>query len=257
MMTLLSRLAFPSACLALAACAAPAQTARPPLSASEHLAEADRHEADARALQANAAAIERAGTPTRVTCGDTALDTLSTSGTERLPLSPPCWAGEVATVRRDRAHAAELLADARRHRIQAREMVRTQVKWCSGLPLAELEHSPFDHREDLAAVQAELEGDRLRGARIRFKPVAGLTAEWMRQTLACHQAMARSMGFEPTHLSSCPSVVLGAHAEVSETPRGVEVVIRAVDADAALVIYARAEALLDAEPDAEPAATEP
>jgi hypothetical protein len=228
------------------ACAAPAQTVRPPMSAAEHLAEAERHDADARSLEESAAAVERTGAPTPYTCGDTASTELVTSGTERLHILPPCWAGEAEAIRRDRLHAAQLRDEARRHRIQARELVRAEQKWCAGLPTAELDHTPFDHREDLRAIQAELEGDRLRGARIRFKPVKGLSAEWMRQTLACHQAMASSKGFHSNHLANCPSTVPGARTEVLETPEGVEVVIRALEPEAALIIYARAEALLEA-----------
>lgn len=240
----------------LAACSQPAHTVRPPLSAGDHLAEADRHDADARALEETAAGLERTGTPTPATCGDVARDELTTSGTERLHLLPPCWSGEVATVRRARQHAETLRADARRHRIQARELVLAQQRWCATLPEAELDHTPFDHREDLRGVTAELDGDRVRGARVRFKPVNGLSAAWLRQTLACHQALAAAEGYDATrHLATCPSAVEHAVTIVEETPAGLEVVIRSDDAAAALIIYGRAEALLGnpLEPD-EPAA---
>jgi hypothetical protein len=239
----------------LASCSQPAHTVRPPLSAGEHYAEAERHDADARALEETAAGLERTGTPTPATCGDVALNELTTSGTERLHLLPPCWSGEVATVRRARQHADKLRTDARRHRIQARELVLAQQRWCASLPEAELDHTPFDHREDLRGVTAELEGDRLRGARIRFKPVRGLSAAWLRQTLACHQALAAAEGYASAHLAACPSAVAHAITNVEETPAGLEVVIRSDDAATALVIYGRAEALLGnpVEPD-EPAA---
>lgn len=234
-----------SSTVLLAACATPReQTTRPPLSAGQHFAEAERREAQARELEADAAAAERTGVPTQATCGDVASTELITSGGERLHVSPPCWAGEASAIRRDRAHAAQLRVEARRHRIQARELVREQERWCAGLPAAELDHSPFDHREDLRSVRAELDGDRLRGARIRFKPVTGLTAEWMRRTLACHQAIAAASG-EPEPLSGCPSVIRGAQVTVTEAPDGLEVVIRADEPVVAQLIYARAEALLD------------
>lgn len=226
------------------ACSQPAHTARPPMSAGDHLAEAERHDNEARALEESAASIESRGTPTPATCGDVAMTELTTSGTERLRILPPCWSGEVATIRRAQQHAAKLRADARRHRIQARELVLTQQRWCASLPEAELDHSPFDHREDLRGVSAELDGDRVRGARIRFKPVPGLSAEWLRQTLACHQALAAAEGYDTGHLGSCPSAVEHAHTTVVETPAGLEVVVRSDDPGAALIIYARAEALL-------------
>ena len=215
------------------------------MTAQDHLSEAERHEADARALEARAADKERAGTPTPYTCGDSALNELATSGGERLHIQTPCWAGERSAIQRDRTAAERLRAEAKEHRSKARAMVLSERKWCAGLPASELDHTPFDHREDVASVRAELDGDKLRGARVRFRKVPGLTADWLRQTLACHQALAATSGYDPTHLSTCPSVVAGAQTTVIEDPRGLEVVVRADDAAAALVVYARAEALLD------------
>lgn len=229
----------------IAACAGPAHTAPPPLAAQEHLAEADRHDADARALEQRAAEAEKLGTPSQYTCGDVALTEMATSGGERLRILPPCWSGEAATIERDRAMALRLRADARQHRAQARSLVTAKQQWCAGLPASELDHTPFDHHEDIATVRAEREGNRIRGARIRFAPVKGLSADWLRQTLTCHQALAAITGYDPTHMSTCPSVVAGAETTVVEHPYGLEVVIRAADDAAALIIYERAEALLD------------
>jgi hypothetical protein len=136
------------------------------------------------------------------------------------------------------------MGSCRGHRIQARELVLSQQRWCASLPEAELDHTPFDHREDLRGVTAELVGNQVRGARIRFKPVRGLTGEWLTQTLACHQALAAAEGYDSTHLASCPSTVEHATTTVVETPAGLEVVIRSDDPGSALVIYNRAEALL-------------
>lgn len=72
----------------------------------------------------------------------------------------------------------------------------------------------------------------------------GLTADWLRQTLACHHALAAAAGFEPTYLATCPAVVAGAETTVQDDPAGLVVVVRASDAAAGLTIYARAEALL-------------
>jgi hypothetical protein len=124
-------------------------------------------------------------------------------------------------------------------------MVSAERWWCAGLPPEELDHTPFDHREDIAAVSAELEGEHVRGARIRFRRVPGLTDDWLRQTLACHAAIAAASGNDPTHLTTCPSVVAGAETTVIDDPAGLIVIVRADDPAAALTIYARAEALLD------------
>jgi hypothetical protein len=229
-----------------AACGGSAPPPREPLGVQGHLSEADRHEADAHQLDERAAAIERTGPPTAYACGDQALADQPTSGGERLGGRAPCWSGERGAIARSRALAHQLRADARAHRAQARVLATTERETCAGLPPEELEHSPFDHREDLAGVEAELDSDRLRGARIRFSRVPGLTAAWLRRALACHQAMAAATGYDPTHLATCPSTVAGADTTVIDDPGGLIVVVRAADPAAALTIYARAEALLAA-----------
>lgn len=233
--------------IAIAGCAS--HTTLPPrqMSARDHLAEADRHEADARALEQRAATAElQPGPPSpRYICGDQDLANQVTSGGERLGVRAPCWSGEVGAVSRFRVAAAKLRADARAHRVHARALVTSERSWCAGLAPEELDHSPFDHHEDIAAVSAELDGDRIVGARVRFGPVPQLTADWLTQTLACHQAIAAAEGYDPLHMASCPVVVPGAQTTVLDEPGGLVVVMRADDPAAALVIYARAEALLD------------
>lgn len=220
------------------------------LGVQDHLSEAEQHDADADALEqrAQAEATVAAPAPAYV-CGDQPLADQVTSGGERLGIRAPCWRGESNAVDRDRAAAARLRADARAHRAQARALLTTKQAWCAGLPAAELDHTPFDHHEDIVAVTAELDSDRVVGARIRFGPVPHLTADWMRQTLACHHALAAASGFEPTYLASCPAVVAGAEMTVIDDPSGLIVVIRASDPGAGLTIYARAEALLDPQAD--------
>lgn len=216
-----------------------------PLGVEGNLAEAERHEADADALERRAAQVEAQPGP-HYSCGDQALVDQTTSGGQRLGIGAPCWSNEAGAVERDRAAARALRDDARTHRAKARALVVAQRGWCAGLPSAELDHTPFDHREDLAAVSAELDNDRVVGARIRFAKVPGLTADWLRQTLACHQAMAAAGGYEPTAMASCPAVIAGAELTVVDDPAGPIVVLHATDPAAALAIYGRAEALLDA-----------
>ncbi len=233
-----------------AGCSSRAAIPPRPLGVQDHLAEAERHDADATGLEARAASRERVGPPpTAYSCGDQAVADQTTSGGERLGGRAPCWSGEGGAVDRDRATAARLRADARDHRVRARALVRSEHAWCADLPAAELEHTPFDHHEDVVAVSAELDGDRLRGARIRFARVPQLTAEWLRQTLTCHAAIAAAGGYAPALHATCPAVVAGAETTVIDDPAGLVVVIHADDPAAAITIYARAEALLDARHD--------
>lgn len=230
---------------AATACSSQPRIAKPPLGAPQHLAEADRHEADARALEERAAALERSASARTVVCGDQVLADQATSGGERLGGRAPCWTGEQGAIARQRQAADHLRADARVHRARARALIVAANAACLGLPDEELEHSPFDHHEDIAAVAAEIEGGRLMGARIRFGAVPGLDADWLRRSLTCHQALAAATGFEPTHLASCPAALPGARFEVHDDPAGIVVVVTADDLGTALTIYARAEAVLD------------
>lgn len=232
--------------VAVAGCSGRAAIPTRPLGVQDHLAEAERHDGDAADLESRAAVRERGAQPaTGYACGDQALADQATSGGAPLGMRAPCWRGEPGAVERDRALAAELRTDARAHRARAQALVRAEHVWCAGLPTAELDHSPFDHHEDVVTVSAELASDRVRGARIRFARVPGLTVEWLRQTLACHQALAAAGGFEPAFLASCPATIAGAETTVIDDPSGLVVVVRSDDPAAALAIYARAEALLD------------
>lgn len=227
----------------LLACASQPKVPPRPLGAHDHLAEAERHERDARAIEQRAGADERLGGRPAVTCGDQTIADQVTSGGERLGIHVPCWTDEAAAVARHR-DAARLRADARAHRVQARALVATARIACEGLPESERDHSPFAHHEDIAAVEAVLEGDRIAGARITFHPVPGLDAAWLGRALACHHAQAAVFGFDPLFMTECPSAVAGATTTVLDEPAGLVVVVRATDPAAALVIYARAEALL-------------
>lgn len=211
---------------------------------SDHLSEAERHEADARrqeALAEDAEARERANGG--LICGDRALGQQATSGAERLTPRAPCWTSERETIARHRAAAQTLRVDARAHRALARQLVGSAGEACESLPDGELTRSPFSHREDIAAVEAVLDGDRVRGARIRFQPIEGLTAAWLERSLTCHQALAAASGYSPTYMASCPAAVAGASISARDTDLGPEVEIRAEDVASALVIYARAEAV--------------
>ena len=234
----------------LVGCSTPATIPSQPLGVQGHLAEARRHESDARALEAKAAAVDIAvASGPRYVCRDQGLADRALPGPGSSEVRAPCWSSERSSVERDRAAAARLRAAAQDHRARARRLVISERAWCAGLPPEELDHTPFDHRQDIAAVSAELDGDQVVGARIRFARVPQLTAEWLRQTLACHQALAAADGYDPTYMTPCPSVVAGAQTTVVDEPEGVVVVVRSTEPAAALTIYARAEALLDAHAD--------
>jgi hypothetical protein len=216
-----------------------------PKSAAELYAEADRHESEAEAH--DSLGREMAGTPARPRCADPVVTDQSTSGTERLT-PVPCWSVELSPTERHRLAAERLRAEAAVHRHDARVLLDAERAACAGVSADDMDHTPFWHHDDILAGEATLDGTRVRGARVLFRAVPGLTVVWMERVLVCHQAHAAAIGYAPTHLGYCPASVQGAKIQVSEASGGILVTIRADDEAAALVIYGRAEALLDAAP---------
>lgn len=215
-----------------------------PLGAQAHLDEAERHEADAIALDRQAGR-ETAGAAA-VRCGDSVLQDQVTSGGERLIVTQPCWTAEQVVVDRHRETAQNLRAHAAIHRDRARALLAAEQAACAAMPRSELDHSPFAHREDVVAVTAILDSDRIRGARITMRKVPGLSAGWLRTAIGCHQARAAAIGWEPAHLAYDPSLVDGATVTVGDDGAILTIDVRADRPEVALVVYARAEALLGA-----------
>jgi hypothetical protein len=231
----------------LVACGGSSRAPERPLGIDDHLAEARRHDADAERQEQIAEEVEVVSRKRPPVCGDRVLADQVTSGGERLIAPYPCWSGEASTVDRHREEAARLRGDASKHRARARALLAAERASCAALRADEMDHTPFAHREDVAWVGAELDGTKVRGARIRFRSVEGLTAEWLRTAIACHQARAAALGFDPTYMSYDPSAVAGAETEVVATDDGIVVIVRADDDAAALVIYGRAEELVGGE----------
>src|SRR5699024_11191603 len=104
---------------------------------------------------------------------------------------------------------------AEKHRAASKALVDAEQRFCSGIPEADRDTSPFYHREDLRAVQGlknapdasdvysggatsaveiqqiekEVVGPGgLQGARVTFRAVPGMTAEWLQRVVDCHLA---------------------------------------------------------------------
>lgn len=233
----------------LTACVAssPPPPARAPLGVAQNLEEAERHEADAAALERQAQ--ERAGGQAApdAGCGDPVLADQVTSGGERVMLVAPCWSSGGGTDPRLR-EAAALRADAATHRTRAAALVEAEGAACAAFTEDERDDSAFLHLDDVVSVVAIVEQGRLRGATVRFRAVDGLTAPWMRASIACQQARGEALGWDPTHATFDPTVLSGADAWVTEARGGeVQVEITSDDPATALIVYHRAERLLSAE----------
>jgi hypothetical protein len=215
-----------------------------PLGVQEHLAEAERQDAEAQVHEQTASEATRRD-PYELICPDPVLADQLTSGGERLLARTPCWSAEPTAATRHRELAEHLRADAAAHRARAAELAAAERRACDGMPAEELAHSPFAHREDVDAVAALVENGRVHGARIRFRPVPGLTVDYLRGAIACHQARAAALGWEPTHFAYDPTLLPGAEVRVHQHGQAVVVTARAADQATALTIYGRAEELLD------------
>jgi hypothetical protein len=234
----------------LSACASSSAPVEPagPRSYSERMAEANQHDRDAAVHDRQAAEARKRVDPTGVACGHPVVSTVadqSTSGGERISSWVPCW-----SVERDAAsfHAAEadrLHREALLDRAVARKLLEAETQLCQILPAGELTHTPFLHREDVAAVEPYVEAGKTKGARIHFKPVSGLDANWMRQALRCHRARAAVIGYDPKFMAYDPTMLANVNVTVTEHDSAVDVVVRSDDDITAAVVSARAKDLLE------------
>lgn len=201
--------------------------------------------ADARRDEKEAAAHDvMARDPESVRVLDTCvspIDDVSTTGGERLVVRRPCWTGRVNPSEQHRRESERLRQEAARMRAQASALVRAEQRACSGLDQDEIDQSPFFQREDILAVEPHVVNGEMRGARVWFRKVPGLTVEWMRKDIACQQARAAVMGESEEFQSYCPLVLGDVTATVEDTTRGILVILRSEREDIASAVLARAQ----------------
>ena len=219
-----------------------------PLSAQEHLDEAKRHEREAEAEDQRFHSEPETRTGQPVECFDRPLAGVPHSGGEALRIMRPCWTRHTHSTHEHTAHAEEHLRAAAEHRAKAANLVAAERRACTGLGEEEISHSPFFHREDIAKVEAILEKGTVRGARVTFKPVVGLTLDWLQRAVGCHLARTAVMGFSHRYMAYCPLMLESVTSEVEEAPDGLVVLIRAKRDDIAAAVLGRAQDLIAANP---------
>jgi hypothetical protein len=184
-------------------------------------------------------------------CGDIDLSNQLTSGGK--PLIPyrdswgrsvPCWNPVEERAQRQRLAAERLHRRAQDERHAAASLVEAELEACRGISPAEIEHSPFAHRQEIADVVPHRERGQIRGVRIVFKPVVGLSPAWMEQAIACHRARFERLGEPPGYLADDPTLVAGAVATVSLHRGHLEVLVETRNDVAAHVALARAQDLV-------------
>jgi len=170
-----------------------------------------------------------------------------------VPSAAVCWTGianpSAEQIRRAEHHRA-LAAE---HRAASQALRDAEAAACAGISAADRETSPFEHTQDIRYVAPSVERHasgqmtvtRTVGARVTFRAVPGMTAEWLQRLVDCHLARNAALGYETAmkEMPSCPLAVAGARAEVESVGDGFEVSIGAADEAAAKEILRRGQTL--------------
>ena len=161
-------------------------------------------------------------------------------------LAIPCWnpadddRAEARLPRQRRAAAVEA-------RVGAAPRIVTELApalaACRDIPAPELGHSPFAHRSAITDVGEHYVGSAMRGARITFRRIPGLSEEFLRQAIACNQARFDALGESPMYLPADPTVVPGAKIVVTGDQATISVCIEVATDEAAQTVIGRARAL--------------
>jgi hypothetical protein len=163
-----------------------------------------------------------------------------------------CWTSIENPTAQHRRAADEHRRHAAEHRAASTALRDAEARACTGIAPDDRDISPFDHTEDIAAIEPLVgrigsrqtdTSERLLGAVVTFRAVPGMTAEWLQRVVDCHLARNASLGHEVPEMPNCPLVPRGAQARVRSTGDGFAVEIRSDDEATAREILARAKRL--------------
>jgi hypothetical protein len=205
---------------------------------------ADDHARRAAAHRKAAGSFDLVVNPDNYQCGDRNMSDQLTSGGQRMLPTVPCWDPVDEAAERHRAAAAREDHLARQQRRAATDLVETELAACRGITGDELSHSPFAHPRAIAEVIPHRRGRALRGVRIVFRPIPGLTEAWMEQAVACHRARYERPGEPATYLAGDPTLVPGAVTTVATHRGHLEVLVVTPNDVAANVALGRARDLV-------------
>ena len=175
--------------------------------------------------------------------------------------STVCWSSDLDPTAEHLEHAQEAARRAAAHRLASHALRDAEARACEGVSDRDRDESPFDHREDVAAVSRLNEPDpgvpagpgyeslsdrraRLDGVTVTFRARPGMTAQWLQRVVDCHVARNAALGHDVPEMAYCPLVPKGVTATVSSAATGFVVTLRASDAGTAQEVLRRAQALL-------------
>ncbi len=226
--------------LATAGCAG-----KPPpdgdLAASEHLAEADRHEQVASDHERRALLAEQDPSRPPMTCVDQPLAGVPYSGTEPLQVMKPCWRTDDGEAHRRAAQRN--LREAAEHRASAAALLGAERRACAGVGADEVAHGLFFHVDDMVRVEPYRVAGALRGVRVVFARVPGLDVDWVWRAATCEQARAAVMGHRPTFQSYSPLSLPDVRVRVGDATDGIEVIVSSERGGIAATAWTRAQEL--------------
>jgi hypothetical protein len=231
-------------CLVCAACGSGAGAAKPThpdeRGYADRMLDAQEHDRRAAEHDRAAAGVEASHSTLSYACGDPVLNDQLTSGGTKVTTWQPCFdVTEEGAI--DQRYAAEHERDlAARERHSATALVRAEVAACQGVPERERDHSAFAHRSEIADVIPHREAGQVRGVWVVFKPVVGMTADWLRRDIACQHARWAVLGKPPAMAATDPTLVAGAQAQVFDRHDHLEVLVLTDSTDAGQMALARA-----------------
>lgn len=162
----------------------------------------------------------------------------------------PCWTSVTNPTTEHAKHAEEHFARAAEHRAASQALRDAEEYACVGIPAADRDESPFEHREDIASVEPLYSKDggkvplqHLEGAVVVFRAVPGMTAQWFQRLVDCHLARNAALGHDVPEMAYCPLVPKGVTATVTPVRSGFSMEIRSKDPDTAKEILRRAQGL--------------
>jgi hypothetical protein len=172
------------------------------------------------------------------------------TGAQRTGLDA-CWTSVTNPTTEHLREADEHKKAAAEHRAAAQALRDAESRACGGVPNADRDESPFDHKEDIENVEPLYVGSssgksstkRLEGAIVTFRALPGMTAQWLQRVVDCHLARNSALGHQVPEMAYCPLVPKGVSATVTGTQTGFAVAIRSDDPDTAQEVLRRARAL--------------
>jgi hypothetical protein len=162
-----------------------------------------------------------------------------------------CWMSVTNPTAEHLKHAEEHRARAAAHRAGSQALRDAEARACVGVPAADRDESPFDHREDIERVEpfyvsdgGKLQHRRLEGAVVTFRAMSGMSAPWLQRVVDCHLARNAALGHDVPEMAYCPLVPKGVSGTVTPTPTGFAVTVRSDDGAVADEVWRRAQSLV-------------